>query len=58
MNDETTFLPKVREATGEEKLAEARNRGMTIGLLIMFGLFAACAAGTAIGAFLTRVLVM
>lgn len=65
-SDETAIIPAIRndvtggmkEETESDRLTAARNRGVTIGLLVMGGLFAACAIGVGIGAFLMRVLVL
>lgn len=65
MDDKTIMIPAIpndvmakREETEAEKLAEARNHGITMGLVIMFLIFAICVAGIGLGAFLTRVLAL
>jgi hypothetical protein len=67
MNDETqifTAIPNdvmagtMKSETEEDRLAQARNRGITIGMAVVAAVFIVCAVGVAFGAFLTRVLAL
>lgn len=58
MNDETTVLPKLKDQTESDRLTEARNRGVTLGIVIVGSLVATCALGAGFGAFLMRILVL
>lgn len=63
MNDETMMIPaipsdvmadKMKPPTEADRITEARNRGISIGMAIALGLLAMCCLGVALGSLLTR----
>ena len=65
--DETVMIPVVpndvtadpmKEETDADRLAAARQRGITIGMAIALAALMLCMCGVAIGSFLTRVLAL
>lgn len=55
MNDETqVFFPRLDAESENDRLIQARSKGISIGLLIAAGVGAACCLGIAFGSLLTR----
>lgn len=55
MNDETqVFFPRMDKESEDDRLIQARSKGITIGMGIALGLLAMCCLGVAFGSLITR----
>lgn len=55
MNDETqVFFPRLDAESENDRLIQARSKGITIGMAIALGMLAMCCLGTALGSLLSR----
>lgn len=54
MNDQTQIFPRLDPESENDRLIQARSKGITIGMGIALAMLVMCCLGTAFGSLLTR----